>query len=147
LARQYNVYSTSDLLQRTDGTCGAWEKFLLDVLKCQGITASGKGITTINKFKVSSTATGQGGGNPKESIWGDHGVVEYNGKIYDPSYGLEYGDTATALEEFVTQSIESIGIARDKLSGEDTQGYGWVYEEQITASNILGSAGLYFQIN
>ncbi|MDR2439081.1 MAG: hypothetical protein LBE12_06905 [Planctomycetaceae bacterium] len=128
--------------------------FFLDVLQSQGITALGKGITMTNTnndtllFKVLSTATGQGGVSPKESIWGDHAVVEYDGKIYDPSYGLEYGDVATALEEFVIASIESIGLYRDTLQGEDSQGYGWVYEVQITGvSNISGFANLYFQIN
>jgi hypothetical protein len=89
---------------------------MIDVLAAQGIQATQLGIITTNitqiGFKVFSTATGQGTSQPRENIWSDHAVVEYNGNVYDPSYGLEYGEKSEALKEFVRQSVEYVGTYR-----------------------------------
>ncbi|MBP5622241.1 MAG: hypothetical protein J6X44_09525 [Thermoguttaceae bacterium] len=159
LARQYAntilyiqsgiCFTTSGLLQKTDGTCGAWKNFMIDVLKTQGITTIARSITinqggSVTDFKIVPNALGQGtitidGENtkPKESIWSNHGLVEYNGIIYDPSYGKCYGpkdgdvNVNDALTEFVLQSVESIGTTRRKNINEPTDGRGWVYTASI----------------
>jgi hypothetical protein len=87
--------------------------------------------STTNSLKVKTTIIGQGGIIPRENTWGEHVVVEYNGNIYDPSYGLEYGSITSALLTFINQSVESIGIGRLPTQTEDTLDYGWVYVAQI----------------
>ncbi|MBP5620439.1 MAG: hypothetical protein J6X44_00335 [Thermoguttaceae bacterium] len=164
LARQYansideiqsNIcFSTEGLLRETDGTCGAWQDFMIDVLGTQKISASRRGIivnpnTSGGYFKVYSNIDGQGAGTPKECIWRNHAVVEYGDNIYDPSYGKLYGPTSSnnnsindALTEFVLHSVESIGVINAKNLNVSPLGYGWVYSvtvdgEDLTASDFL----------
>lgn len=60
--------------------------------------------------------------------------MEYGGSLFDPSYGLEYGVKSGALDEFIRQSVESVGTVRPKNPGEQTWGYGEVYV--VTAPGI-----------
>ena len=135
------------LLFYQDGTCGVWTWFMIHVLGTQGIKANAHRIQvkpgiSVNSFKVNSSAAGQGTTTPKECIWGDHGVVEFGGYVYDPSYGLEYGVKANALAVFMSQSVESIGTTRKKKPNEATQGYGEVY---TAMSGSYQSADTYFE--
>jgi hypothetical protein len=133
-ARQYVsslTWTTQGLLSKTDGTCGAWQDFCVSVFGAQGIVTDKLGINVNNEieaFEVKTGTAGQGTDSPRESIWGDHAVIEYNGSIYDPSYGLEYGAKSGALLEFMLTSVESVGCYRPLQSGEDKQGYGFIYE-------------------
>ena len=92
------------------------------------ITSSVNGSSLVNHFKVKSNATGQGAATPKESVWSSHAVVEYNGSIYDPSYGEKYGSVANALSMFISTSVESIGRSTSIAPDETlTYWYGNIY--------------------
>jgi hypothetical protein len=153
-ARQYEVDTTQGLLQTTDATCGGWEVFCKSVYAAQGIAVTGLGIVvdnsqtvTVTVFKVKPTAAGQGTTAPRESIWYNHGVIEYNGKIYDPSYGLEYGLKANALTTFVTTSLESFGTETAAVvgGGVNAAGYAWQYVADTTVSLNAASAAKYLK--
>ncbi|MBP5622675.1 MAG: hypothetical protein J6X44_11750 [Thermoguttaceae bacterium] len=123
---------TASLLVHQDGICGVWQSFMIDVLKTQGVVANALEIVvkdnlSVSSFKVKSTALGQGNATPKECIWPNHAVVEFDNNVYDPSYGLEYGIKTYALADFMIKSIDSIGSFRRKYQNEVTQGYGYVY--------------------
>jgi len=76
---------TDTLLEFADARCGAWAKFAVDVLGTQGILARKVGITAkYGNFRVLQSLPGQGG-TPRESIWGDHAVIEFAGNMFDPS--------------------------------------------------------------
>ena len=133
-----DTHTTKGLLAKADGTCSAWTNFMVNVLGAQGISATRMGIEAnqigsvvggpYNAFKVKGNA-GQGTANPKESIWWSHAVVGYDGKIYDPSYGKEYGVQSGALTQFMTQCVESVGTFTLAPAG-GIQGYGKVYVAQ-----------------
>ncbi len=130
---------TKSLLQFQDGVCGSWQIFMADVLAVQGICVALLDIETVDDtkgFKVYSTARGQGGVKPGENIWSDHSVVEYNGKVYDPSYGVDYGPKANALEEFVRKSVEYVGVFRNATAQEKQDfGHGGVLVVTTTTIN------------
>jgi len=120
-----NVFTTFDLLNRPDGTgrCGAWARFFVDMCKTHGITTAqvfgvvpkvantkllvhnctfnGAGSLAAPFTHVGNVecvkqngAAGQGKTNP-QFIFGDHALVEYGGRVYDPSYGTgSYPDLA-----------------------------------------------------
>jgi len=122
MARQFagkspiDTSTTKGLLTKTDGICNAWTNFMVDVLGAQGISSNSVKISCnqevtprITAFKVKDMP-GQGTNQPKESMFGSHRVVEYAGNIYDPSYGLGYGNKdLDALKNFMDQSLKSIG--------------------------------------
>ena len=141
-------FNTSGLLKHSDGTCGAWMKFALDVFRSQGMTVQGYGIrltpqgaSDIYKFKVSPTLPGQGFMRPRENTWGDHAVFTYQNKVYDPSYGTVYGAYGTeALGNFIGV-LDSIG---KRQSTTLSNGYGYKYTPTKNASQIQVS-DVYFQ--
>ena len=62
---------------------------------------------------------------PKESIWGDHATILYGQKMYDPSYGKEYGYLLQdALDEFI-KNLESVG----NLTSGAPSGYAAIYDD------------------
>jgi hypothetical protein len=71
---------------------------------------------------------------PRENIWSDHAVVEYNGKVYDPSYGVNYGSGDTAKQNFINQ-LDSIGNRVSTVSL--IVGYGVIYTPTKNTSQIL----------
>ncbi|MDO4570694.1 MAG: hypothetical protein Q4D38_09945 [Planctomycetia bacterium] len=99
------------ILRYFDGRCGNWAEFMTEVVKTQGFDASVRNIRAVNgyAFKVDPTIKGQGNAIPRENVWPDHATVFYNGTIYDPSYGVCYGDVSTALDE-LAKNIVSVGI-------------------------------------
>ncbi len=116
-------YSVSGLLSGGDGRCGAWARFLRDIIKCQGITAVLKQIfiTPLQGYNPTAMCVknmnmashppedlpgiaGQGSGNPSASCFVDHDVVYYDNSIYDPSYGKQF----TTLLEWQMTSLEAI---------------------------------------
>jgi len=124
IARQKEIIATKELLQYFDGKCEAWAVFLIDVLAVQGISSTKKEIylpnnsqNDPNAFKVNTTTLGQGKANPRpgEVVWGNHYVVEYVGKIYDPSYGEEYGNSNVALANFAQKCV-SMGDSYPNIS-------------------------------
>lgn len=59
-------------------------------------------------------------------MFGSHYVVEYVGNVYDPSYGLAYGNKdLNALKNFMDQSLESMGTTWPP--DPSIQGYGKAY--------------------
>jgi len=146
---------TGGLLLKFDGTCDAWADFMVNVLGVQGGVSNSIGIITnqnvanpihnylfpVYAFKVKENTEGQGTTSPDESIWGGHTVVEYDGKIYDPSYGLSYGIKSDAREEFLKQSVESVGDVH-AAPGGSVDGYGRVY---VAHAGPLLLANLYFE--
>jgi hypothetical protein len=94
----------------SDGQCGAWAAFMRDVLKVHGLnarlaavvpdaTSQGlpAGVTAAGFHVKNWTPTippsalpgiaGQGGVADPKSQFADHALVEWNGALYDPSYG------------------------------------------------------------
>ena len=79
----------------------------------------------VSCFEVKSSVVGQGGVTPKESIWGDHATILYGQKMYDPSYGKEYGYLLQdALDEFI-KNLESVG----NLTSGAPSGYAAIYDD------------------
>ncbi len=99
------------LITDFDGKCGAWARFMRDLLKIHGIAASadiilpdlancGQAGVAANDFLVNNWVVvngnlsdqvdgidGQGGVKRPAKRFTDHQVTTYAGKIYDPSYG------------------------------------------------------------
>ena len=137
--RKNNNATIKTLLQYGDGNCGVWGDFMKDVLAVQGIASTKIVIQAKNgkELRVDGNLAGQGG-IPRESIWIDHVVVEYVhdndgqnqnvSKIYDPSYGKEYGVKVTALSNFISYVI---GIGRIEQPG--INGYGAVFVREKDA--------------
>jgi hypothetical protein len=124
-----STWTTLGLLTKSDGTCGAWMQFAFDVFATQHILVDRTGIVlnsnlnNITCFELKSSVTGQGGVTPRESIWGDHATIAYQGKMYDPSYGQAYGYLVNdAFQEFIN-NIESVGY----LKGGAPSGYAAIY--------------------
>ncbi len=135
-AVEHEIYYTKDLLKHADGRCGAWARFLVDMLKVQGIDiASIKTIKTKDIFigiglgfhvknwdiDVSPPlplegVEAQGINEDPSSKFANHAVVTMNGseKIYDHSYGKDYADL-TAWED---ASLDLLGY-RNRVTGEE----------------------------
>jgi len=99
-----DAFTTAGLLANGDGRCGAWARFLRDVLGAQRISATVRGIKTKDMpgatgygFVVKATIPGQGNPSPP-TVFADHAVVTYDTRIYDPSYGRAY-NTLIAWED------------------------------------------------
>ena len=128
------VFSCADLLSRGDGTgrCGAWARFLVAMHQVHGITSSAvfgvvprsAPLLIVKNCTFSSNSLpvpfpfagrtqcvkidgifGQGKNNP-QCTFGDHALVRYGTRIYDPSYGV--GPVAD-LHAWETGGIAGIG--------------------------------------
>lgn len=130
--------SAEGLLARGDGRCGAWMRLLDAVFRFQGVVGCiPQKITTkdiifkgeplegegfyVKNWDVSvipptplSGIPGQGNNDP-HSAFNDHGVLEYMGQIYDPSYGYQY----SSLSQWEDASLDFL-LYRD--SGNSQQG-------------------------
>ena len=110
--------TTAGLLLSGDGKCGAWSRFFRDTIKVQGISADSSKIaphTIFMKpavgFTVKSSLDGQGDMSPPAAVkFVNHAVVDYGGKIYDPSYGAMYeaSGTTSALAAWENAALVSI---------------------------------------
>ena len=107
--------TVAEFLNEADGTCGSWADFLVATAAAQGVVgATAVGIVarvpnppkpaqpeyTILAYQsllVYRTLMGQGG-KPVADKFLDHAVVEFGGRVYDPSYGRDY-DTEVAWED------------------------------------------------
>lgn len=102
---------TQCLITNFDGQCGSWARFMRDVLKVHGIAAKVAGIlpdesapgvpqnllpphgilvknhTTTPPFADLPGIPAQGGVADPHSAFLDHALTEWNGQLYDPSYG------------------------------------------------------------
>ena len=115
--------------------CGAWARFMISTCALHGITTAQvvKAVPVTNEAQVflvrkctfNGTGTltapfthkgqtecvkedgiaGQGKSNP-QFIFGDHALVEYGGRIYDPSYGA---GPYTDLKAWETAGIAGLG--------------------------------------
>ncbi len=115
------------LLIKFDGTCGAWKEFAQGVFGAQGIAVSRLGIERTDEgsgshFRVNCNVAGQGAPDPYEKIWSNHVVIEYDGQVYDPSYGTSYGAKTSALDAFA-QNVADIGIVYDVDAGLVSQSW------------------------
>ncbi|MBQ9874761.1 MAG: hypothetical protein IJM30_09885 [Thermoguttaceae bacterium] len=138
------------LLSVKDGTCGMWQYFAHAVIGVQGISgATSYFVKTIDPemlLKIKSNDA-QGTSSPQEWIWHGHALIKYEGKIYDPSYGLCYGreyvpqeeqeDEDNALTNFVKMSVHSYGKKSMYGTGDDkiTESRTYYYEPTIVASS------------
>ena len=101
------------LLKSTDGTCNSWGRFMIFILGAQGLASTDKGLynsSGIPPFKVNPEYEGQGNVQPKEFIFERHVGVEYNGIVYDPSYGVDYG----ACKDENNQPVDTYKLNFDK---------------------------------
>lgn len=96
-------YMTSGLLYYQDGTCGGWQDFGVNVLRSQGLSDVFKVSAQVpdkdKRFKVKTTARGQGNLIPRENTWWNHAIIMYRNRFWDPSYGLDYGSGEVAVIE------------------------------------------------
>ena len=101
------------LLKSTDGTCNSWERFMISTLGVQGLASVGIGVfpsENCGLFKINPNYIGQGGIQPKEFIFEGHVGVKYNGIVYDPSYGVDYG----AYKDENNQPVNTYRLNFDK---------------------------------
>ena len=138
--RPYNPSCPVDVasfLQGRDGRCGAWARFMRDVIKVQGIGGA-EFVTIVPKTRFGYQAVGfyvkhyeatslplpntpipkfgtagQNEPDPSQSYFTDHALVRYNGVFYDPSYG---GSSFATLYEWQVNSLEAINW-QSTLSG------------------------------
>jgi hypothetical protein len=125
---------TASLLAAGDGQCGAWARFLRDVIKAQGIQGAEArqvlpkppqdSVLQRNALWVKNQdlsplsasppgpptplqgIAGQGLSNPSQSVFKDHGVTVYGGTVYDPSYGVAFG----SLVEWQRDSLDAVSF-------------------------------------
>jgi hypothetical protein len=86
------------LLITKSGTCGAFARFMQDLLAIQGISCTIQGIwppTNFDGISVLSTTPAQGG-IPAQRYFEDHAIIKYNNQYFDPSYGTPGSDTGYA---------------------------------------------------
>ena len=116
-----NKYGTYFLLAGLDGTCVDWQEFALNVLRAQGLSTLGVSVTVegYDALQVSPAIPGQGGEVPRENIWQGHELIQYGDKIYDPSYGIDYGPSETAAQTFISRALISVGYESQVVSDED----------------------------
>ena len=121
------------LLKSTDGFCNSWQQFMISTLGVQGIAATRKSVSVsgYDLFKIKPSLTGQGGVTPKEFIFDQHVFVGYNGKAYDPSYGVCYGLLANNayMTSFMAR-VESAGTGEELTP--PFEGHSYAYVAQIT---------------
>lgn len=123
--------TVGDLVNYSDGRCGAWARFFRDTLKAQGITNSAVvGVLpnfdgwSAHRLRVKNQNVipifltppgppqemlgipGQGNADPI-SIFVDHAIVTYGGKFYDPSYG---GTTFTDIHAWQMGSLDVVSF-------------------------------------
>ncbi|MBQ9371730.1 MAG: hypothetical protein IJU03_06025, partial [Thermoguttaceae bacterium] len=139
-------YKTMYLLQSKDGTCDMWQSFSYDVFTAQGITIHkinvyANGNNAHPCFQMKTHFMGQGYSiRPCENTWSGHALIMYNNKVYDPSYGIEYGSLITFLSRFVMY-VDSVGYENLSLDPTETSGFGLYYvpEKSYTVDTILPS--------
>ncbi|MDO5308575.1 MAG: hypothetical protein Q4G03_03645 [Planctomycetia bacterium] len=134
------------LLYYTDGTCNAWRDLAYHLFRIQGISVEKMAFRVKNDryLKVKPNILGQGGVVPKESIWQGHALIDFNGVIYDPSYGLCYGVLEFALTKFI-ENLHSIGISTANKKTNETEEndeteylkYGWTYTPVYESKYII----------
>ena len=113
---------TSQLLKYSDGICDGWAEFAKSVFGAQGIFVRRCALNVdeskiYNKFNTTldhnfrvKPAYAQGGEQlvPLESIWHGHALFGYNGVVYDPSYGVDYGEVAECCSLFASHIEEMV---------------------------------------
>jgi hypothetical protein len=104
VARKEQVQNTNGLLIHKDGCCGAWARFNIQISNIHGIEYARVSIRTNREVTkvagryynwtllyVGTTKGKHHSEVPHEKSWGDHALVYFNGKLYDTSYGDDYG--------------------------------------------------------
>jgi len=138
----FNTFETKGLLAKKDGTCGAWQNFALDVFAAQGISVKKESVNVIapnSNLKVNTSIPGQGNDIPFESVWKDHALISYQDTIYDPSYGVSYGDKSAAKQAFINK-LHSIGVIDSAIgTPAAAAGYNYVYYPQVLTASITTS--------
>lgn len=113
------IFTTESLISHADGRCGAWQNFLIDVLKAQNIpsqailvqdkqpTSVPAGLTfgpADSALAVYQSIPAQGNPTPAYKFI-DHAVVEipsipaFAVNVYDPSYGKVYSFSNLAASQ------------------------------------------------
>jgi hypothetical protein len=138
LAYQHDAlsfYDTRSFLRYGKGRCGAWARFLVDMLGVQGLQAT---VSAINPNVTPPTpppgyfydsaglqvnpvpAQGSGGAAYTTVQFADHAVVKTNNvpnTIFDPSYGVSYTGGSMAVAE---QAWEDGALAGFVFSYKDS---------------------------
>ncbi|MBQ9873515.1 MAG: hypothetical protein IJM30_03540 [Thermoguttaceae bacterium] len=131
----YGTGSTvSTLLRYKDGICDAWQDFAINLYGLQGIMCNRVSVRAMTAnisggmtaLKVNSNLQGQGGVTPRENTWHGHALIQYNGNVYDPSYGCTYGSRETFLTTFIT-NLHSVGV----IWYTPNLGYGRTYHPAV----------------
>ena len=135
----YTLPTGDSLLYYKDGTCDVWRDFAINLCGIQGLSCSSVNIEVnasenVNSFKIDPTLTGQGGVTPRENTWSGHALIRYNDYVYDPSYGLAYGEYDTFLTSFISK-LDSVGNETDVVHSP----YGHTYEAAYSGATISSS--------
>jgi hypothetical protein len=97
--------TTAELLRVGDVQCGGWALLLVDVAGAQGVIVTKAVILpppgpndAQGALQINPTEEAQGG-IPTVAFFVDHAVVEFRGKVYDPSYGTGPFSSRLAWED------------------------------------------------
>jgi hypothetical protein len=122
------IFTTGSLISHADGRCGAWQNFLIDVLKAQNIPSQAILVKDVQPASVPTGLTfdpahsslavykyipAQGNPNPAY-FFVDHAVVEvpsvpaFAMNVYDPSYGkvYSYGNLAASQQAWEDTAVD-----------------------------------------
>ena len=130
------------LLLYKDGTCDSWQDFAVNLCRVQGLACNKVSVSVLNTsqapynaLKVNPSLTGQGEVVPRENTWAGHSLIQYNGNVYDPSYGLSYGSRNNFLASFIS-NLHSVGDEQ----AIQYQDYGLTYEVKLTGNSISNAS-------
>jgi hypothetical protein len=68
----------------------------------------------------------------------------YDNKIYDPSYGQEYGSLNEALQNFIDYAVVSVGSKEDIEKPSEYAGYGVLYKPKKLTADIQVGVDMYW---
>ncbi|MDR1925943.1 MAG: hypothetical protein LBQ66_16365 [Planctomycetaceae bacterium] len=136
---------TYDLLAYKDGRCGMWASFNKSVARVHGIKYPTYGITVSGSIVekpgkkyyswqrlYAGSDTGKHHGEiPREKSWRDHALVYFDQKLYDTSYGNEYGTVVVSNMADIARTAKMFKQYYrreyiDKNGGEEPHDYKYI---------------------
>ena len=138
------IFYVWNLLKNNDGRCGAWEDFLRNCVRAQGINDGRcmvvfvrspefircRGILYVKNQDTSKGSLvepipetgipGQGTEDPRNKTFINHALFYFNYKLYDPSYGT---GPFLSLESWQRTSLDAVGIQRHNPDTGLTENY------------------------
>lgn len=151
-------FETADLVRDKKGTCGAWARFLVDVLTAQGVSATSHEVEPSDpgipdhtladrpgvpgerggQLRVNpGPAQGSAGANYPHREFEDHRIVKVQGiswdrNVYDPSYGRRFEAMTVQVAEQMWEdaSVEAYRYyLRNTVTGEEKY-HGWFLDRK-----------------